>query len=240
MNSSMNNCQNQGDGNRRNRYQRQTPGAWVFLILAMLASNPVIADGHEEASTDAADAYLRALEGGSLPPPGSETPTKQATTRTDTPPAAPKVNDQAPSRPKPPVLSGQATGSSSSMTDSQKKFVPSPLPSRPASPQQPASPASPATPSTPSAPSSPAVADARYTTMFCTAGTIDRFISVDYEDPDRPVPCRVRYHKPTEGKTEIPWRAANSVGYCEQKADGLVEQLRGYGWRCSPVAAGTP
>ncbi|OUU04281.1 MAG: hypothetical protein CBB92_00390 [Flammeovirgaceae bacterium TMED32] len=94
--------------------------------------------------------------------------------------------------------------------------------------------AAPAPPS-PSAPAQEAVADSRYVALFCSAGTIDRTISVEYDNTDRPLPCRVRYHKPTEGKTEYPWRAANSVGYCEQKADGLVEQLRGYGWRCSPL-----
>ena len=45
------------------------------MILGGLAPAVVVADHHETASsTDAADAYLRALEGGSLPPPKTTVP----------------------------------------------------------------------------------------------------------------------------------------------------------------------
>ncbi|MEM7018481.1 MAG: asparagine synthase-related protein [Pseudomonadota bacterium] len=50
---------------------------WRYIAIALcaLVSWEVMADGHETSTSDAADAYLRALEGGSLPPPPSTTST---------------------------------------------------------------------------------------------------------------------------------------------------------------------
>ena len=37
------------------------------------------------------------------------------------------------------------------------------------------------------------------------------------------------------GQLEYPWRAERQSGYCESKAEHLVERLRGFGWNCEAV-----
>lgn len=60
-----------------------------------------------------------------------------------------------------------------------------------------------------------------------------RSISVEYEHSGWKVPCKVRYHKPTEGgTTEHPWSANATPGYCEEKAAFLAEKLQNLGWQC--------
>ena len=66
----------------------------------------------------------------------------------------------------------------------------------------------------------------------CQQGSVKRMISVQHEVPGQEVPCIVKYDKPAEGKTEFPWRADHSAGYCEEKADYLANRLEGFGWSC--------
>lgn len=75
----------------------------------------------------------------------------------------------------------------------------------------------------------PALADE----YVCTNNDTVRSISVEYEHAGWKVPCKVRYHKPTEGgATEYPWSAAATPGYCEEKAAFLAGKLENWGWQC--------
>lgn len=69
--------------------------------------------------------------------------------------------------------------------------------------------------------------------FLCTSsdGT-ERSISVEHEVPGAELPCAVRYDKPSEGGTTYPWRADNTPGFCEEKADDLAMRLRSFGWSC--------
>ena len=67
-------------------------------------------------------------------------------------------------------------------------------------------------------------------TYICTHGTQERIITIVYQDQEAKVPCEVQYLK--EGVTETLWSAQGQVGYCEEKAQALVEKQRGWGWNC--------
>ena len=45
------------------------------------------------------------------------------------------------------------------------------------------------------------------------------------------VPCEVLYHK-TSG-TQVLWNAANTLGYCEEKAVAFVQKQEGWGYDCT-------
>ena len=78
-----------------------------------------------------------------------------------------------------------------------------------------------------SAIASVAIADETY---VCTYGQKERVITVVYQDQEMKVPCEVRYAK--DGITETLWTAENEVGYCEEKAQELVQKQRDWGWLC--------
>ena len=67
----------------------------------------------------------------------------------------------------------------------------------------------------------------------CTQGQLTRSIKVVYADPDLALPCEVLYDKRDEGSQSILWRAENTQGYCEDKADQLVQKHGAWGWQCS-------
>ena len=71
-------------------------------------------------------------------------------------------------------------------------------------------------------------------TITCTSGSQERVISVVYLDEGQKVPCEVQYTK--NGETETPWSARNEEGYCEAKAQELVEKQIGWGWNCTEAA----
>lgn len=72
-------------------------------------------------------------------------------------------------------------------------------------------------------------------TTTCTMGSQERVVSVVYLVEGQNVPCEVEYIK--DGLTETPWSAQNEEGYCEAKAQELVEKLIGWGWNCEEGAA---
>ena len=80
----------------------------------------------------------------------------------------------------------------------------------------------------------PGVLDAQEPATFeCRYGELRREVAVSYLAPPEQVPCVVEYRKPTEGgAVETPWRADNEAGYCEFKANELVEKLESWGWDC--------
>ena len=67
-------------------------------------------------------------------------------------------------------------------------------------------------------------------TYVCTYGQQERVISVVYQDQEMKVPCEVRYEK--DGTTATLWTAEHEVGYCEEKAQELVQKQREWGWIC--------
>ncbi len=73
-------------------------------------------------------------------------------------------------------------------------------------------------------------------THVCENNGVVRLISVEYQVPKRPLPCRVVYEKTNEGHTEYPWTARNEKGFCEKKARFLVDKLARLGWRCEVIA----
>ena len=51
-----------------------------------------------------------------------------------------------------------------------------------------------------------------------------------------PAPCSVVYNKDSEGQgSSVLWSAENDGPYCDAKADGLAEKLKGYGWTCAKI-----
>ena len=81
----------------------------------------------------------------------------------------------------------------------------------------------------------------------CTMNDLSRTISIIYDQPGQPVPCEVRYEKPSEhnrSQAQRLWRADNEAGYCEAKAAEFVGKLQDLGWTCraqpAPMAAEGP
>jgi len=77
-----------------------------------------------------------------------------------------------------------------------------------------------------------AVAQDNYS-YFCEHGGGKRTIAVVYVQ-GTPVPCEVTYEK-EDGDFQVLWRAENSQGYCENKADEFVMKQEDWGWSCDRV-----
>jgi len=71
----------------------------------------------------------------------------------------------------------------------------------------------------------------------CSYGQLTRSIEVVYAHPGQAVPCEVIYNKSMESSVETLWRADSEAGYCEARAQALIDKLAGFGWRCEKVAA---
>ena len=68
---------------------------------------------------------------------------------------------------------------------------------------------------------------------LCTSGANERKVEVVYED-GMATPCEVQYTKASG--MQVLWRASSEVGFCEDKAAGLVDNLVGWGWDCGLVS----
>src|SRR5690554_2902229 len=66
---------------------------------------------------------------------------------------------------------------------------------------------------------------------LCQQAGEEREIEVAYLLPDQTVPCEVRYRK-NNGKPEVLWRANNQEGFCEIKAQELMEKQTQWGFGC--------
>ncbi len=75
---------------------------------------------------------------------------------------------------------------------------------------------------------------AENSTYRCEHLGAERVIEISYPKGTA-VPCEVSYTK-AEG-TEVLWRAANTEGYCEEKAAEFVEKQRNWGWQCALESA---
>jgi hypothetical protein len=77
----------------------------------------------------------------------------------------------------------------------------------------------------------------------CARGLVIRNIVVEYQVPGQKVPCEVFYHKPSQ-IPRVLWKARAQAGFCESKADQLLQELDRNGWSCvraqgaAPLAAG--
>lgn len=67
---------------------------------------------------------------------------------------------------------------------------------------------------------------------ICEHDNLVREIKVEREG-ESAVPCSVVYNKESEGQgSSVLWTAQADGAYCDFKADGLADKLRGYGWVC--------
>ena len=57
-----------------------------------------------------------------------------------------------------------------------------------------------------------------------------REVEVVYLKRESSVPCEVNYSK--DGVQENLWNASYTPGYCESKAKGFLDNLKGWGWEC--------
>lgn len=70
----------------------------------------------------------------------------------------------------------------------------------------------------------------------CQLGESVRVVEVLYPEGGE-LPCEVHYTK--EGAASVLWQANNETGYCEQQAADFVEKLRGWGFECVTMPAGS-
>jgi len=68
---------------------------------------------------------------------------------------------------------------------------------------------------------------------ICEHSNLVREINVVRETGNA-VPCSVAYNKKSEGLgSSVLWTANADGSYCDAKADGLAEKLKGLGWACT-------
>lgn len=72
----------------------------------------------------------------------------------------------------------------------------------------------------------------------CERGAQSRSVAVEYREPDQRVPCEVIYHKPPQDPRVL-WRANVDVGFCEDKAEELIQTLESGGWACDQLQEST-
>ena len=71
----------------------------------------------------------------------------------------------------------------------------------------------------------------------CTHNNLTRTVEVEYSEASATA-CEVTYTKETEGvEKQTLWTAENDASYCEEKAEGFVAKLEGWGWACAQSEA---
>ena len=71
----------------------------------------------------------------------------------------------------------------------------------------------------------------------CTHNNLIRTVEVEYSEASATA-CEVTYTKETEGvEKQTLWTAKNDTSFCEEKAEGLVAKLEGWGWACAEAEA---
>jgi hypothetical protein len=68
----------------------------------------------------------------------------------------------------------------------------------------------------------------------CAHGLAVRSVAVEYQQRGRQVPCKVVYHKPPQAPNGL-WKAQVQVGFCESRAEELVQRLERSGWSCDEI-----
>lgn len=70
------------------------------------------------------------------------------------------------------------------------------------------------------------------TSWSCMHDEKIREVIIEYPDGGT-LPCKVIYNKPTEGfDKSVLWQADNVEGFCEEKANEMVNKLESWGWKC--------
>ena len=64
----------------------------------------------------------------------------------------------------------------------------------------------------------------------CKHGDKERKIEIVYSEGTT-TPCEVQYTK--DLGAEVLWSAANTEGYCEEKAADFIAKQEGWGWTCT-------
>jgi hypothetical protein len=73
----------------------------------------------------------------------------------------------------------------------------------------------------------------------CARGLVIRNIAIEYRLPGQQVPCKVLYRKPSQ-IPRVLWKARAQAGFCESKADQLLEKLDRSGWSCHQAQGAPP
>jgi hypothetical protein len=73
----------------------------------------------------------------------------------------------------------------------------------------------------------------------CARGLAIRSIVVEYQVPGQKVPCEVFYYEPLQ-IPRVLWKARAQAGFCESKADQLLQELDRKGWSCVRVQGAAP
>ena len=71
--------------------------------------------------------------------------------------------------------------------------------------------------------------------FICKKGEHVRTVGVVYGGIEKLVPCKVTFEKTTEEPgvaPQEPWAADVQTGFCEGKADTIVERLTAQKWQC--------
>ncbi len=81
----------------------------------------------------------------------------------------------------------------------------------------------------------PAASGAGFATTECVQGKNTRTVELTSTNAQTKLPCEVHYKKTTEqaGHDQVLWQSANNLSYCEGKAQGFVDKLKGWGWTCT-------
>lgn len=76
---------------------------------------------------------------------------------------------------------------------------------------------------------------AGFNAFECIQGKNTRVVELTSTNAQTKLPCEVHYKKTTEqaGHDQVLWQSANNLSYCESKAQGFVEKLKGWGWTCT-------
>jgi hypothetical protein len=80
---------------------------------------------------------------------------------------------------------------------------------------------------------------ARTVEYQCARGLVVRNIAIEYRLPGQRVPCEVLYRKPSQIR-HVLWKARAQAGFCESKADQLLEKLDRSGWSCDQAQGAAP
>ena len=71
----------------------------------------------------------------------------------------------------------------------------------------------------------------------CSHNDLIRTVEIEYSETSATA-CNVNYTKATEGfEMQTLWSAENDTSYCEEKAEGFVAKLEGWGWACAQTEA---
>lgn len=69
----------------------------------------------------------------------------------------------------------------------------------------------------------------------CSHGSESRHVWIEYPNGSA-LPCKVVYTKSTDGFVPtLLWSARTREGFCESKAEALIDKQTGWGWQCNPT-----